>query len=339
MLKLRTGMRRIALALQGGGSHGAFTWGVLDRLLEDPLIEPTALSGASAGAVNAVVLAHGWTKGGRDGARAALTEFWERLGRLSLPGFGALAAAGKPLLLLTRFFSPYQLNPLDLNPLRRLLEEQVDFERLRTHCPLPLFVAATRVATGTLRVFRTRELTVDTVLASACLPTLHHAIEIDGEAYWDGGFAANAPLYSLVIHAAAPDLIIIALHPKRRAKTPLAADEIAQRASEISFSSAFFTEVQGILLAQRQARRMWVPLSQAVRRLRHLRLHLVDGGAWMEQLPGTSRMNIEAEFLRQLHAHGRERAGAWLERNRGVGAPTARSLEELLFSERAREPG
>ena len=185
--------RRVTLALQGGGSHGAFTWGVLDRLLEDERIEIEGISGASAGAINAAVLAHGLTVGGRAGAREALEAFWNSVAQrmpfgLSAardPVTGALAPHGpdpatKTMLFLSRFFSPYQLNPLNLNPLRDILAAQLDFERIRTQCPIKLFVAATRVATGRLRLFSREELTLEALLASACIPSLSHPVEIDG---------------------------------------------------------------------------------------------------------------------------------------------------------------
>ena len=194
----------VALALQGGGSHGAFAWGVLDRLLEDHRFEIEAISGASAGSVNAVALADGLLQDGRDGARASLQRFWDALTAITPPGFfheslteNALHPTPSPslqaFLTLARFFAPYQLNPFDLNPLREILEAQIDFERLRAS-RLKLFLAATRVRTGTLRLFRTREISLAVVLASACLPLLHHTVEIDGESYWDGGMTANPPL-------------------------------------------------------------------------------------------------------------------------------------------------
>ena len=245
----------MTLALQGGGSHGAFTWGVLDRLLEDERIEIEGISGASAGAMNAVALAYGFTVGGREGARQALKDFWESVAAKApfaytpeeqLPTLVAdgsqtgSSPALKAFVSLARFFSPYQLNPLDVDPLRDIVVSQIDFERLGAESKIKLFIAATEVSTGRLRLFRNRELTLDALLASACLPTLHQPIEIDGEAYWDGGLAANPPLFSLVHECAARDVMVVLLHPSRRPDTPTTADEIWQRLTEISFGSTCF---------------------------------------------------------------------------------------------------
>ncbi len=202
----------LSLALQGGGAHGAFTWGVLDELLAHGAHPIRAISGTSAGALNAAVLAHGWLDGGADGARAALAGFWTAVGtRLPFEWFttGAgdaigLTPAARAMLRWARHLSPYQLNPMDLNPLRELLAEHVDFERLRRSSIVRLFIAATHANSGRLRVFRTREASVEAVLASACLPTLHHAIEIDGQPYWDGAYSANPALFPLIVMAAAP---------------------------------------------------------------------------------------------------------------------------------------
>jgi NTE family protein len=191
----RAGRIAVSLALQGGGAHGAFTWSVADRLLEEETIDIAAVSGTSAGAINAVALASGWCQVGRAGARATLDRLWRAVGReaahspLSHGGFAALA-----LGLATHLLSPYELNPLDINPLRQLLDALVDFAALRAGSPMPILVVATQVSTGQGRIFREHELTADMVLASACLPQVHHAIEIDGEAYRDGGYTSNAPV-------------------------------------------------------------------------------------------------------------------------------------------------
>lgn len=321
--------KRITLALQGGGSHGAFTWGVLDRLLEDRRLGIEGISGASAGAMNAVVLAHGLTVGGRDGARQTLKDFWESIARhapfstvpeyLAAPtGLAAqsdLPAAYKTLLSLVRFFSPYQLNPFDINPLRDILARQIDFERLRAECPTRLFIATTQVSTGTLKLFRNKQLSLDVLLASACLPLLHRAVEIDGEAYWDGGLTANPPLFPLLHKCTARDIMVILLHPHPTAKTPITADDIWHRLTEMGFSSTFFTELQGLMLAQREARRGWYAFGRLDRRLRHLNLHVVESQELMSQLSPHSKLNTHPSFIKGLHEEGRMRAEAWLEQN------------------------
>jgi len=320
---------RIALALQGGGSHGAFTWGVLDRLLDERGIEIEAASGASAGAINAALLAHGLALGNNAHAKTALSAFWQRLAEHA--PVGAAEYGLKALMMMTRWLSPPQWNPLDLNPLRTLLASSIDVERVRTRCPLQLYIAAARVDTGTLRVFHTRELSIDVLLASACLPWLHHTIEIDGTAYWDGGLVANPPLYSLVDHCTADDLVLVTMHPSRRVNTPKQADEISARVAEINFTAAFFAELQGVLTAQRAARRQWFPIGRATRRLRRLRVHVIDGGDLTAAMPAASRMNVERSFIEDLFQHGRARAQEWLDRSPASHANWSASIDALLF--------
>jgi NTE family protein len=318
--------KTVSLALQGGGSHGAFTWGVLDRLLEDERIVIEGISGASAGSMNAAALAHGYTIGGRDGARQALKDFWESVAAKApfvstneapptlIPDGADMApsASVKALVSLARFFSPYQLNPLDINPLREILAAQIDFERLRARGKIKLFIAATDVRTGRLKLFRNDELTLDALLASACLPTLHRPIEIDGEAYWDGGLAANPPLFPLVHQCNARDLMVVLLHPAQRPGIPTTADEIWQRLTEISFASAFFTELNGLALAKQEAERARFSFGRLERKLRALNLHVIENDELMAQLSVHSKLNVQPAFINALREHGRHRAEAWL---------------------------
>ncbi len=337
--------KTVTLALQGGGSHGAFTWGVLDRLLEDERIDIEGISGASAGAMNAVVLAHGLMVGGRDGGRQALKDFWESIAshapfsampeslnaQADLAAQSELPVAYKSMLSMLRFFSPYQLNPFDINPLRDILVRQVDFERLRIACRTRLFIAATQVSTGTLRLFRTRQLTIDVLLASACLPLLHRAVEIDGEAYWDGGLTANPPLFPLVHKCAARDIMVVLLHPNPRTEVPMSADDIWHRLAEMGFSSTFFTELQGLMLAQREAKRGWMAFGRLERRLRHLNMHVVESQELMSQLGRHSKLNAQPAFIHGLHEEGRMRAELWLERNfRQLGVRSSFQLGRLF---------
>jgi NTE family protein len=337
--------KTVTLALQGGGSHGAFTWGVLDRLLEDDRIEIEGISGASAGAMNAVVLAHGMTVGGRDGARQALRDFWEAVASsapfsnvsdslvppANLAAQSDLPPAFKPLLSLLRFFSPYQLNPFDINPLRDILVKQVDFERLRAECGIRLFIATTQVSSGTLRLFRTRQLSLEVLLASACLPLLHRAVEIDGEAYWDGGLTANPPLFPLVHKCVARDIVVVLLHPQPHNDVPRSADDIWHRLTEMGFSSTFFTELQGLMLAQREAKRGWFSFGRFERRLRQLNMHVVESQELMSQLGRHSKLNAHPAFIHGLHEEGRRRAEAWLERNFGqLGVRSSFRLARLF---------
>lgn len=324
-----TKSKRITLGLQGGGSHGAFTWGVLDRLLEDERIDIEGISGASAGAMNAVVLAHGFTIAGREGARQALDQFWgavaskapfhgslEESSPLSGQGLAAVTTpALKAFLFLTRFFSPYQLNPFDVNPLRDILLSQIDFARLRRECRIELFIAATRISTGTLKLFRTRDLTIDALLASACLPTLHHSIAIDGESYWDGGLTANPPILPLVHLCTADDVVLVLLHPSPSPFSPRTAEEISERLSEISFSATFSTELQGLMLAQQEAGRSFMAFGRFERRLRRLHMHSIESPDFMSQLSSLSKANRGLAFIKALRDEGRKSAEQWLEKN------------------------
>jgi NTE family protein len=298
--------RGISLGLQGGGSYGAFTWGVLDRLLADDGIEIGGVSGASAGAINAAVLAHGLTIGGREGARLALAEFWNSVAG-TLPG--SLVDA---LLMLTRFLSPAQFNPLNLNPVRDILAKQIDFERLRTRSELPLFISATNVRTGMPRLFRTGEITADVLLASTCLPSMHRTVEIDGEAYWDGGLSANPPVRPLLYECEAADIVLVLLQPDRRPEIPLSAEDIAARWTELSFSAALLSELDGISLAKREAERSPVSIGRLERRLRRLKLHRICAPEAMNRMSMQSRLNTHSAFMAALFEAGRAQAEAWL---------------------------
>ena len=264
----------IDLALQGGGSHGAFTWGVLDRLLEEEWLEISGVSGTSAGAMNAVALAAGLMEGGREGARQCLRRFWEQVAssspfhHLESNPFAALTGMQNPWMqqwvdqwqqamrLMGNQFSPYQLNPLNLNPLRDILAQTVDFERVRQCHRTHLFIAATHVATGELRVFRQEELTADMVLASACLPLLFQAVEINGEAYWDGGYAGNPTLLPLIAETPADDLLLVQINPTRRERLPKQAEDILERASEVTFNASLLKELRTIGLIKELLKRV-----------------------------------------------------------------------------------
>jgi NTE family protein len=334
--------KTISLALQGGGSHGAFTWGVLDRLLEDERIWLEGVSGASAGALNAVVLANGLVAGGRDGAREALKVFWDSVatrepftltpGSSPPNGSGSHLSALKAFLFWSRFYSPYQLNPFNLNPLRDILSRQIDFERLRAECPLSLFVAATAVETGMPRLFRNAELTVDVLLASACLPQLHHSVQIDGVAYWDGGLTANPPVRPLLYKCAADDILVVLLNPFRRSRTPATADAIFDRMTEISFTSAFYAELQGIAMAKQEAEEGSFCFGTLERRLKRLKTHLIDSQELMSALEPLSKLDTHASFIKALHEEGRSQAHAWLETNyRHIGVRSSFALAEHLY--------
>ncbi len=321
--------KTVALGLQGGGSHGAFTWGVLDRLLEDGRLRIDAISGASAGTMNAVVLAHGMTHDGHDGARAALDDFWNAIATkpafsldlgqpLTTENIGVHsdpAPVVKAALTMARFFSPQQLNPFDLNPLRDLLQRQVDFERLRTACPIDLYIASTHVASGRVRIFRTGEISLDVMLASACLPAIHRAIEIEGEAYWDGGFTANPPVLPLLYRDPARDILLVLLQGAPATGTPSTVDEIGARVADIGFSAGLSAELHALALAMAEARRTWFGFGRIERRLRKLNMHLLDAPELMARLAVPSKLNTDAAFLNGLKRQGREHAEQWLSRH------------------------
>jgi NTE family protein len=333
--------RSLALALQGGGAHGAFTWGVLDALLAHEEISLRAISGASAGAMNAVVLAHGLAHGGREGARAALRTFWHALGtrlpfewftvgRRESPGF---VPAAQVALRWSRLLSPYQFNPMGLDPLREIVESQVDFERLRRASPIRLFVAATHAASGRLRLFREHEMSVDSLLASACLPNLRHSVLIDGEAYWDGAYAANPPLWPLLHDGAAGDLMIVLLAPPAPGNgAPRGADEIRQRAQDLVFTVPLMRELQWLAdWRDGSAGAGAWRVSARERRLRDQRLHLVDGRPALAVLAGETRLIAHLPFLEHLRSMGHAAAQAWWQRHGGLlGRRSSIDLAALL---------
>ena len=331
--------RLIDLALQGGGSHGAFTWGVLDQLLEEPLLRIDAISGTSAGAMNAAVLADGWTKGGAPGARAALDAYWGRVAKAAV--FSPLQRTPLDRLLgrwtldyspvfialdvLSRLFSPYDLNPQGTNPLTAILDESIDFERL-ARSPIKLFVTATNVHTGRGRIFRNAELTPDVLLASACLPTMFQAVEIDGEPYWDGGFAGNPTITPLVRESDAQDTILVQINPRERPGTPRSATEILNRLNEVSFNATLMKELRMIALLRQVADAG----SGEGARWAGMRTHQIMS-EMLADLGSSSKLNAEWDFLSMLRDEGRRCATAFLEEHRSnIGYRSTADLDVLL---------
>ena len=313
----------LGLALQGGGAHGAFTWGVLDALLEDGRHDLAAASGASAGAMNAVALAHGLAVGGPDGARASLASFWAAVGsrvRFDMLTTGSADQPGlTPMvgawLQWTRLVAPGTLNPLGLNPLRDVLAAQIDFEQLRHRSAMRLFIAATHAATGRLRLFVNHELTLDAVLASACLPTLQRAVVIDGVPYWDGGYSANPALFPLV-RTGIRDLLIVTLGPLVFDGVPESAEAIRERALEFGFHASYLRERQLLDEARECARPgFWGFGGGRLDRLLHrLRIHTIDAQDDLSHLAGETRLIAHLPFLESLRDLGRAAGRGWLER-------------------------
>jgi NTE family protein len=333
--------KSIDLALQGGGSHGALTWGVLDRILEDERLEISGISGTSAGAMNAVVLAQGFHEAGRDGARQALAAFWRAVSdaaRFSpvqrnwwnrITGNFNLDRSPGYLFFdhLTRLFSPYELNPLDINPLRDLVAGTIDFDRVNS-CLMPkIFVTATNVRTGQARVFTQPHLSVETIMASACLPSVYQAVEIDGEAYWDGGYIGNPALYPLVDHTDCRDIIIVQINPMTRHELPRTGREILNRVNEISFNSSLIKELRAIQLLHK----LIDAEGLETERYRDMRIHLIHADEELQDLDSSSKLNAEWKFLTHLHERGRAWAERWLEANYdGLGVRSTFDIDALF---------
>ena len=329
----------IDLALQGGGSHGAFTWGVLDRLLEEDWLQVEAVSGSSAGAMNAAVLADGWAEGGPAGARAALDAYWERVAQAAMFSplqrtpldrlLGRWTLDYSPVFvafdLASRLFSPYDLNPRGFNPLTTILAQSIDFNRL-ARSPIKLFITATNVHTGRGRIFRNTELSPEVLLASACLPTMFQAVEIDGEPYWDGGFAGNPTITPLVRESAAQDTILVQINPRVRPGTPRTAPEILNRLNEVSFNAPLMKELRMIALMRHVAD----PGSGEGARWASMRTHRIMT-EMMTQLGYSSKLNGEWAFLMMLRAEGRRVADEFLAtRGDDLGRRSTADFDELL---------
>ena len=330
---------RLNLALQGGGAHGAFTWGVLDALLEDPSLRFEGMSGSSAGAMNAVVFANGWMKGGRDGARQGLADFWTEIGRqmplgMVTQGGGdaiSLSPAGKLFATWAGYFSPSQLNPFDLNPLRSLLERQVDFEQLRARSPFKLFVGTTQANTGKLRVFRESDLTVEVLLATACLPMIHHAVEIDGEPYWDGGYSANPAVFPLFYDCDSRDVLLVLLSPLKHNNTPSTVEEIEARIVELAFSANFMREMRMFAHAAEFSSPTFITLGRLERRLQRMRFHMIDSSNVASLQRTDTKLLAHGPFLEMLRVQGREHASAWLsDHSDGIGRRSTIDVKQWL---------
>ena len=315
--------RPITVALQGGGAHGAFTWGVLDALLADERIEIEGLSGSSAGAINAVVVADGIMADGREGAREALRRFWRAVRQAAAASplqrsaidvyLGNWSLDNSPgylfLDLLSRVASPYDLNPLNLNPLKVLLERTVDFERVRLCDRMKIYVAATNVETGRVRVFERHELTPDAVLASACVPHLFQAVQIEGVPYWDGGYMGNPVLFPFFRGCHSDDLVIVQINPLERKGTPRSAREVLDRMNEITFNASLMKELRAIEFVQRLLDEGRLDEE----RYSHVRVHIIAADDALEPLGASSKMNAEWAFLSHLFEVGRTRALSWLD--------------------------
>ena len=336
----------VTLALQGGGAHGAFSWGVLDKLLEDGRLDIEAMSATSAGAMNAAVMAYGVSIGGVDGARAKLTEFWRAIsdaGQLyspvrTFPWEKWLEAGGirndyppmfRVFQAMTHLFSPYQLNPFNFNPLKDALVKVVDFGRLQV-CPVAtrLYLSATNVRTGKIKVFENKDVTADVVLASACLPYLFQAVEIEGEHYWDGGFMGNPAIFPLIYRHGSRDVVIVHINPLERKKLPTTAPEIFNRMNEISFNSSLMREMRAITFVTKLIDEGALDQTKYAR----INMHSIHDDMALEHLGVATKLNPDWDFLCHLRDAGRRRALEWLDRNLdAIGNRSSVNLAEVYL--------
>lgn len=313
--------KQITLALQGGGSHGAFTWGVLDRLLEEERLHIEGISGTSAGAMNAVVLAYGYEMNGKEGARKALHDFWKTI---SMKGafspyhtgfFNPLGADWSPLALwfdmISQLFSPYQLNPSDFNPLRDMIEETIDFEKLKKCGKIRLFISATNVNTNHLHVFTNNQLSCDVLMASACLPYMHQAVKINGEYFWDGGFMGNPVLEPLVRQCETTDTIIVQVNPTYRKELPRFAMDISDRLNEVTFNSNLMREIRSYLDVTRMIEKGYINDP----RIERAYFHIIPISHELSHLGVRSKLDTSWALLQRFFNAGRKEAEMWLDKH------------------------
>jgi NTE family protein len=333
--------KTVSIALQGGGAHGAFSWGVLDAILEDGRLAIEAMSGTSAGAMNAVVLSEGWIEGGIDGARTKLEAFWRTISVDGKYGgserslidtmLGAWSNGRPPGLLWFEMFSkvasPYDVNPLNINPLRAVISDLIDFEKVRACDQVKLYIAATNVRSGKIKVFNGPELTADHLMASACLPMLFQAVEIAGEAYWDGGYMGNPALYPLYYGAECDDIMLVQINPLLRKELPTNARAIQDRLNEITFNASLLRELRAIEFVNRLVDAGKLKTDEYKRVL----MHRIDGGPPLALLTSSTRMNSEWDFLLKLRDMGRAAARRWLRRNYlAIGEVGTLDLKEAI---------
>lgn len=334
-------MKQINLALQGGGAHGAFTWGVLDRLLEEEKLQIAGISGTSAGAMNAIVLVNGFMQDGNAGAKNALECFWKEISDMG-------SVFQEPTTdwnldwslsynyfdLLSRFLSPYALNPFNINPLREVLQKHLDVKTIQACSRIQLFIAATHVETGHARIFGCEELSVDAVLASACIPLLFQAVEIDGEAYWDGGYMGNPVLWPLIYKTNVNDILLVQINPLRREGTPMRSSEIINRLNEITFNSSLIAEMRAIHFVSKLYKENRLDKKQ----YRDMRMHMVAMDEHKDGLNASSKLNTRWEFFQFLKEEGCAQTEAWLKKHwRDIGEKSTIDIEEIFLKPRPKK--
>src|SRR5277367_5065329 len=319
--------KRINLALQGGGAHGAFTWGVREQILSDERLVIEGVSGASAGAVNAVMLADGLTRGGREEAQKRLADFWRSASSTgNLPGtqravverlLSFTPLEGAPVQAwfnaVSRYFSPYDVNPLNINPLKDLIERFVDFEKLRANNDLQIFISATNVHTGRVRIFSRDKITADAVMASACLPTLFRAVEIDGVPYWDGGYLGNPVIFPFFRTTSTEDVIVVQINPVARQATPTSSSEIMNRINEITFNSSLIAEYRAIEFVARLIDQGVLPRGTGPGQYRRINVHRILLDRFGTHFDSFSKMSTDFDFFEMLHLSGMRAARRFLD--------------------------
>jgi NTE family protein len=331
--------KKLNLALQGGGAHGAFTWGVLDEILADDDIEIGWLSGTSAGAVNALAVAHGLAHNDRELARETLRSIWRSVERAGIPDllrlnpfFASLTRAAS-ISNISNLFSPYDFNPLGFDPLRDVLTKHVDFEKVRADCPVDLVIAATDVASGRARLFRRHEISVEAILASACLPNLHHAVRIGGRHYWDGGFSANPDLLTLARESPVGDTLLVQLNPIQATPLPRSSREIEDRVNTVTFNQPLLRDLEMILTAQRSRAGWFSRRGAGWSRMRSHRLHLVEAGRHTAGLSSETKAVPDNGVITYLHGAGRIEARRWLGTGKAhIGRRGTVDLEATFFA-------
>jgi NTE family protein len=335
--------KHVAIALQGGGAHGAFTWGVLDKLLEEEALVAEAMCGTSAGAVNAVAVAYGLHIGGPEKAKQILEEVWRKISLsgsfLFKPGmFDKIYGNGDIynsagymwFNAVSQVLSPYNFNPFNYNPLRDILTELIDFKELQLYNKKKLFICATNVKTNRAKIFTNKEITVDAVMASACLPLLFQAVEIDGEYYWDGGYMGNPPVFPMITNTSVKDILLVKINSININSVPTTARDIADRVNEISFNSSLINEMKLIHYRNELLRNGILKIDDKTNR--EIFIHTISGYDALSQLSYSSKMNTSWEFLLSLKNKGREIATKWLENDfKEVGVKSTFDVEEHFF--------
>ena len=342
--------KKINLALQGGGSHGAYTWGVLDRLAEEKDLIIEGISGTSAGAMNAAMYVNGYLNGGRDGAKKCLDTFWKRISEAAafsplhksplermMTGWNMdLSPAYHWFDLLSRVFSPYELNPLNVNPMRAIIEEMFDQKKMQAGSDIQLFIAATHVASGQARVFQNHEVTPDVLLASACIPFMFQAIEIHGEHYWDGGYMGNPAIWPLIYNCESEDVVLVQINPIHDNELPRTANEIINRINEISFNASLISEMRAISFVSKLLREG----SLDSKRYKDMRIHLIYSADQMHHLNASSKMNADWDFFMFLKDIGRQTAEHWLKTHwKDVGEKSTVNIHDKFLCGPGSEPG